>query len=752
MNKRLSLLLLLLGTLLAGQEVQHQNTTICWDVSASMSARNLEKDFSVLTKMFERNPEQQVQLLLFAGHVQEKEYDIKAGDWSALKADLENAVYDGGTLYGVLKEKIKHSNVYVFTDGRKNLSLDRLFLQGKSYLINSNPTRDTEFLERTALLNKSRLMDFATMLPQNMKKLRQASAADAPPTKAALQGTVYVDNKPAPNARVAIKGISDSFLTGPSGGFSIPAQVGDTLVITSRASKTIKTVPVEVMSHIDVFMASNIVALDEVIVTEKELEKAEMSLTGYGLQKKEAIGYTVSEIDAEDISEVTTSVGDAINTKVSGLEIQGQNAWAREAGGLGSAQIRGSGSINMNTNALVVVNGVPMKRSTTTVGSAFSSNSNNAAGSYVTTNANMDYIDPANIANITVLKGLAATNAWGSEGRGGVILITTKTGVFKDPETGKPVDRALVKNNIYKETPKDSEQRISPTIRALRSSGTPQEAYNTYLALRNLNQANVGFYLDAFQFFKEKDIALAERVISNLLEYSDGNVEVLSTVATAFATIGAHRNALRVNDEIIKLAPSDVNAYFNRAKAKIELKAYQEALNELLALQRGKKYFSVNGSAISKSLKRELKNLIYKHRNELNLANIEPEYLNSIKYKGRLVFEWNLPGAEFEVQFVNPQKRFFNWEHTNAASSARITDELKNNYRLEEYEFYGEMSGEWIINAKYLGDAEAVAKVPLVLRTTVYKNFGQPNQSKEEIIVHFTQRHEKKMLSKLLVN
>lgn len=742
MKKKVLIILLIFGGMLRSQQSATTGTTICWDVSASMASRDLEKDFSVLKKVFERNPNQEVQLLLFGVGVEEKEFIITGGDWSALQKDLENVAYDGATIYSTLKGRIKNRMVYVFTDGQKVVSKDVLALSGKSFLINSSPNRDADYLERTALLNKSRLMDFAAVLPENVKALQQKAQEETSENAPLLEGTVYVDNKPVPDARVAIKGLPDSFLTGPSGGFSIPAQVGDTLVVTSRSSKTIKTVPVEMMAHIDVFMVSNIVALEEVVVVEKELEKAEMTLTGYGLQNKNAVGYAVSEMDEGDISEVTPLIGDAINTKIPGLDIKGRiEVDGQIAGGLGAAQIRGSGSINMNTNALVVVNGVPMKRSETT----------GDRGIYSTVNANMDFIDPANIANITVLKGLAATNAWGSEGRGGVILITTKTAVHNDPTTGKPVDRARLKNNVYKES-EEGGTSSSPTLGALEASATLEDAYTTYLALREFNGSNSTFYLDAFEYFRERDVPMAKKVISNMLEQNTGDIALLRTVAQAFSTLGDYKNALLINEEIIQTVPSDVNAYYNRAKAKIALGRYQEALNELLALQRGNTYFSVNASAISKTLKRDIKNLIARHKGQLNLANVEQEYLNNIKYKVRLVFEWNIPGVEFELQFVNPQKRFFNWEHTNGALRARIEDELKNDYRIEEYEFYGDVAGEWIVNAKYLGEGGAVAKVPLVVKATIYENFGLPNQVQKELLVHFSQRLEKKNLKKLLVN
>ena len=745
MKKLLLIFVFFLGLLpILSQETPNSNITICWDVSSSMVDRDLEKDFSVLEKVFQRNKNQEVQLLLFGIDVEERSFSITDGDWTLLKDDLQRIKYDGGTIYTSLKAKVKNENVYVFTDGQKILAKDVLSLDGKSYIINSNPNRDAKFLERTALLNKSRLMDFATMLPENIKALQQKTKSEEPQQSRNIKGTVYIDNKLAPNAKVAIKGISDSFLTNSSGEFSIPAQVGDTLVVTSRKSKTIKMFPVETMTHLNVFMVSNVVALDEVIVTEKELEKEAKIMTGFRLQNAKEIGYTVSTIEAEDISEVTNTVDDAINTKVPGLDVRGKmDVFGERAGGLASANIRGKGSINMNTNVLLVVNGVPMERSSTT---------SDGGSGYTTQNVNMDYIDPANIAKIVVLKGLAATNAWGSEGRGGVILITTKTAVYGGGKGGKPVDQALLKNNVYNEDQGELVSDMSPTLEALNGSETLEDAYNTYMALKNFNQTNIKFFLDAFSYFKDKDSKIAGKIISNLLEWNAGDIEVLRVVSKAFSAIGEYENSTHINEEIITLSPNDVNAYFNRALAKKGQGKYQESLNELIALEKGDTYFSVNASGISKTLNREIKNLIFEHKAKLNVTSIDPKYLNNLKYKVRLVFEWNNPAEEFELQFVNPQKRFFNWEHTNSGIKQRIEDELKNNYRVEEYEFYGDVAGEWVINAKYLGETKKSDEAPLVLKCTIFKNFGYPEQSKEDVLVHFSQANEKKNLKKILVN
>jgi TonB-dependent Receptor Plug Domain. len=85
--------------------------------------------------------------------------------------------------------------------------------------------------------------------------------------------------------------------------------------------------------------------------------------------------------------------------------------------------IRGMNSFSGDNNALYVIDGVPY------------SNDTNEAGNFVDGNMGTSRsfdIDPSNIENIDILKGLAATTLYGTQGRNGVILITTKTGSSKN--------------------------------------------------------------------------------------------------------------------------------------------------------------------------------------------------------------------------------------------------------------------------------------------------------------------------------
>ncbi len=725
------------------QEFKDTNISICWDNSFSMAQRDLEKDLAVLGNYFRKNENAKVQVIYFNLNTTETEYTVTKGDWNDLQKDLKATVYDGASIYENIEAKIKYPNVYIFTDGNKLLERDNLILPNKSFIINSSHQGNVPFLERTALINRARLVDLATFTGKEEFSDKQNFKENK--TDGILRGTVYIDNKPVSDARVTINGISDSFLTDSTGNFEIQAQIGDTLLVTSIKSRTLKIVPIEKLSHTTVFLEGNTVELDEVILVEKkEMEEPEMVNTGFTSYDQNRVGYALSFVEADEISAIETNAGDALRNKVAGVSIDNKGYSGAE-GGLAKTNIRGQNSLFMNQNALVVVDGVPTKSGTGIDNVSFEVSGFNIG--------NMNHIDPGNIEKITVLKGLAATNQWGSEGANGVILITTKSasGSVSGKNASKFIDRARLKNNIYKESETQLSQGSSAILKALGSTKTIVEAYESYLTLRKFNKDDPTFYLDAFSYFKERDSKLAAKIISNLWETNPDDIALLRLVAMALATVNNHDAEVKINEQILANVPNDVNAHFNIALALIDSGRHQKGLDELMALAEGNKYSSINTFGISKTLNREIKNLLFKHRGEVNTKTIDPQYLNNLKYKARLVFEWNHPGAEFELQFVNPQNRFFTWKHTTAELGKRMQKEIEHNFRVEEFEFSGDVQGNWVFNAESLEGISSKSQVPLLLKCTIYTNFGYPEQQKEQVLVYFKKANEKRMLKTLVV-
>ncbi|MBT3546730.1 MAG: TonB-dependent receptor plug domain-containing protein, partial [Flavobacterium sp.] len=220
-----------------------------------------------------------------------------------------------------------------------------------------------------------------------------------------VSGTVSDNTGSLPGVSVIIKGTSTGAETDFDGKYSIKATSGDVLVFNYLGYKTVEKT-VGSANVIDVTLVEGGEVLDEIIVTAQGIKR-----------EKKALGYAVSEVKSEQLEQRSEGdIGRLLSGKASGVNIQSQSG---VSGSGTSILIRGMSSFSGSNQPLFVVDGVPFSSDT------------NAQGNFVDGNNGSSRfldIDPNNIESVNVLKGLAAATLYGTQGRNGVILITTKSG------------------------------------------------------------------------------------------------------------------------------------------------------------------------------------------------------------------------------------------------------------------------------------------------------------------------------------
>jgi TonB-linked SusC/RagA family outer membrane protein len=226
-----------------------------------------------------------------------------------------------------------------------------------------------------------------------------------------VTGVVSDEIGPLPGANVVLKSTKKGTQTDVDGKYSIKAKAGDVLLISFIGMKD-ASVTVGASNTVNVSMKSGTgVELGEVVVTSQGIKK-----------EKKALGYAVTTIKAEDFaSKPSTDVARALTGKAPGVNIQ------QTSGLSGSGTniiIRGYSSITGSNQPLFVVDGIPFNAETNSDGN-FLEGSTNASSRFLD-------LDPNSIESISILKGLSATTLYGSSGRNGVVLVTTKSGNTKD--------------------------------------------------------------------------------------------------------------------------------------------------------------------------------------------------------------------------------------------------------------------------------------------------------------------------------
>lgn len=238
---------------------------------------------------------------------------------------------------------------------------------------------------------------------------------------------VAADGGPVFGITITVKGTRRGTATGTDGSFTIQANKGNILVFSSVGYVT-QEVLIGDETSISITMQEEKRQLNEVVVTAMGVKK-----------QNRAVGYSTTTVDGSKFTQAReTNIGNALTGQIAGVSVAGV-----ATGPYGSSRviIRGNSSLNGNNQPLYVIDGVP-----------YDNSNQGASGQW----GGADYgdglsnINPDDIENIQVLKGVAATALYGYRGGNGAILITTKSGT-RSRGIGVEINNNMTFTNVVDE-------------------------------------------------------------------------------------------------------------------------------------------------------------------------------------------------------------------------------------------------------------------------------------------------------------
>lgn len=230
-----------------------------------------------------------------------------------------------------------------------------------------------------------------------------AAPLNAQQATGTIRGRV-IDDAQQPLARVTIAVGSRGALTTADGRYVITGvPVGPATV----RARMLGYAPVERAVTV---VAGYPVAVD-LTMTAQAVSLAEVVVTGYGEQSAGDITGAVTHLTPEEFNTGRiVSPEQLIASKAAGVQIVDNN----EPGGGMTVRIRGTTSVNANSDPLYVIDGMPVS---TGSGGGLSAGRNP-----------LNFLNPNDIESITVLKDASAASIYGTNAANGVVLIQTKSG------------------------------------------------------------------------------------------------------------------------------------------------------------------------------------------------------------------------------------------------------------------------------------------------------------------------------------
>ncbi len=151
------------------------------------------------------------------------------------------------------------------------------------------------------------------------------------------------------------------------------------------------------------------------IVSATQLDQVVVTATGQTERKREN-GATTASIDSSMINKaVVSTFADVLSSRAPGVVVQQS---AGETGAGARIRIRGSNSISLSNDPLIIVDGVRIDNSANST----------AQGTGGQQPSRFNDLNPEEIENIEVIKGPAAAALYGTAASNGVIQITTRKG------------------------------------------------------------------------------------------------------------------------------------------------------------------------------------------------------------------------------------------------------------------------------------------------------------------------------------
>ncbi len=204
-----------------------------------------------------------------------------------------------------------------------------------------------------------------------------------------VRGTVtsQADSQPIPGVSVVEKGTTNGTVTDLDGSYILNVAEPEATLVFSFVGFVTQEAVVGTQETINVGLTEDIAQLDELVVV------------GYTTQRESTITGAVATVPIEDLeNRRVPEITQALQGQVAGVAItQSTGAPGDEV----EVRIRGNGTIG-NNNPLYVVDGIPSRE--------------------------ISFLNPADIALMTVLKDAAAAAIYGSRAAGGVIVIETRSG------------------------------------------------------------------------------------------------------------------------------------------------------------------------------------------------------------------------------------------------------------------------------------------------------------------------------------
>jgi Ca-activated chloride channel family protein len=275
----------------------------------------------------------------------------------------------------------------------------------------------------------------------------------------------------------------------------------------------------------------------------------------------------------------------------------------------------------------------------------------------------------------------------------------------------------------------------SPFARRLREARADQ-VYAVYLDERADHADSSAFYLNVADILFERgqrDLAL--RVLSNLAEMDLENRQVLRVLGYRLMQANAVALAIPVFEHISRLGEEEPQSWRDLGLADAAAGRDQDAIDNLYRVVSGTwdgRFPSIEVIALG-----ELDAIVARAHKPLDTHAMDPRLLRNLPLDLRVVLSWDSDNTDVDLWVTDPngEKTFYSSPHSY--QGGWLSHDCTNGYGPEEFILRNAKPGKYKVEANFFGDHQQLVTGPTTVQLHLFTGFGTLRQKDQSVTMQF---------------
>lgn len=268
--------------------------------------------------------------------------------------------------------------------------------------------------------------------------------------------------------------------------------------------------------------------------------------------------------------------------------------------------------------------------------------------------------------------------------------------------------------------------------------------YATYLDLRPDWAQSTAFYLDVADLFVERgEPALARRILSNLAEMDLDNRQVLRILAHRLVQAGAPELAIPIFRRVRDMAPDEPQSWRDLGLALAAREPSQEAADALWEVV--SQAWSPRFPEIQMIALEELNALLAQaaaRGTPLRSDRYAAPLLRNLPVDLRVILTWDSDDTDMDLWVTDPNGEKAFYGHRQTRQGGTMSPDFTGGYGPEEFLLKDAKPGLYKVEVNYYGNRQQIIAGATTLQVRLQTGFGRPDQQEQAVTLRLKDRSE----------